>query len=126
MSKVVTGERANLSWLVWAVVLVLFIVGIVANYYYMDTISFAVRLAVGIVYFIILALIASMSSQGKQFWQFARDSRMELRKVVWPTRQETMQTTLLVLVMVVVVALVLWGIDSFLLWAVNFITGQRG
>lgn len=57
---------------------------------------------------------------------FAREARVELRKVIWPTRQETLQTTLVVLVMVVVVAIFLWLLDMLLLWAVNGLTGLGG
>ena len=51
---------------------------------------------------------------------------VELRKVVWPTRQETIQTTLIVVAMVVVAALILWGLDKVFFWLVAWLTGQRG
>jgi preprotein translocase subunit SecE len=51
---------------------------------------------------------------------------MELRKVYWPTRQQTTTITIMVCVMVVVFALILWGIDSFLYWLIAWLTGQRG
>ena len=61
---------------------------------------------------------------GQKVWVFAKQSRMELRKVVWPTRQETIQTTMIVVAMVVVMALVLWGVDSILTWAITWLTGS--
>ena len=117
-------ERTGLNWFLWAVVLLLIAVGVVLNHVYTDTVVFAVRLAIGIVYAIVVVLLASMTAEGKRFWQFARDARIEARKVVWPTRQETIQTTLLVLVMVVATALILWGLDVFLMWAITKLTGQ--
>ena len=57
---------------------------------------------------------------------FAKESKIELRKVVWPTSQETIQQTIIVVAVVVLTALFLWGIDSILLWGVRFFTGQRG
>jgi preprotein translocase subunit SecE len=61
---------------------------------------------------------------GQGIWSFLRDSRNEVRKVVWPTRQETVQTTLLVIAMVVLVGIMLWLMDILLRWAVMLLTGQ--
>ena len=62
--------------------------------------------------------------QGGQLWSFVRESRMEVRKVVWPSRQETTQTTLIVFVMVFIVGIILWLLDTFLFWGVRLLTGQ--
>ncbi len=70
-------------------------------------------------------LVASRTQKGKWVIEFFRDSRMELRKVVWPTREETMQTTLVVAAMVIVLALILWGMDGVLVWLIGWLTGQR-
>jgi preprotein translocase subunit SecE len=72
-------------------------------------------LAVAVVCFLIVAT----TFQGKRAIGFARESRAEVRKVVWPTRQETMQTTIAVLVMVLIVAIMLWLFDMFLGWGVR-------
>jgi preprotein translocase subunit SecE len=74
----------------------------------------------------VVVLIAFQTEQGRGTWVFLKEARIELRKVVWPTRQETLQTTLIVILMVVVTALFLWGIDSVLLWLVSLLTGSRG
>ncbi len=63
---------------------------------------------------------------GKVVWTFALESRQEVRKVVWPTREETMRTTLLVFAMVFIVGLILWVLDMFLFWGVRYLTGQGG
>jgi preprotein translocase subunit SecE len=66
------------------------------------------------------------TAPGRELWQFVTDSRMEVRKVVWPSRQETLQTTLVVAVMVVVLGLVLWLFDMILVGVLRFLTGQGG
>jgi preprotein translocase SecE subunit len=58
----------------------------------------------------------------KQLIQFFKDARLEIRKVVWPTRQETLQATLMVLVAVVVMAILLWLVDMALFRVINFLT----
>ena len=63
---------------------------------------------------------------GQRIWQFSLDSRMEVRKVVWPTRQETIQTTLVVFVMVLIMGILLWLFDMFLITIVKYLTGQGG
>ena len=109
----------------WILIFLLLIAGIVANYYFAQ-IPWAIRTAIGIILIAILCAIALWTSQGQRAWSFIMSARGELRKVVWPTRQETIQTTLVVIAMVVVTALFLWGIDSLFFWAISFVTGQRG
>jgi preprotein translocase subunit SecE len=72
------------------------------------------------------AAIALTTHRGRQLWRFAIDSRMEVRKVVWPTRQETIQTTLIVMVMVFLLGLLLWLFDMVLMSILRFLTGQGG
>ena len=67
--------------------------------------------------------VASTTERGGAFWQLIKGSRTEIRKVVWPTRQETTQTTLIVVVFVFIMALILWGIDSVLGWLVGMVIG---
>ena len=96
--------------------------GIVAFYYFQEE-SQLLRvlgiLAVAVVAF----LIAATTMVGKRSLAFARDARVEVRKVVWPTRQETTQTTIAVLIMVIIVAIMLWLFDMFLGWAVRSLLG---
>ena len=72
------------------------------------------------------AAIALTSLPGRQLWRFAVDARMEVRKVVWPTRQETLQTTLIVIVMVLILGILLWLFDMVLMSILRFLTGQGG
>jgi len=71
----------------------------------------------------IAGFIASTTFKGSTFITFAKESRTEVRKVVWPTRQETTTTTMIVLAATVVVALILWGLDGIIVEIVSFITG---
>jgi preprotein translocase subunit SecE len=66
--------------------------------------------------------IASKTTIGSTVLSYVRDTNVEVRKVVWPTRQETVQTTLVVILMVMMVALMLWGVDSLLGWGVRALT----
>jgi preprotein translocase subunit SecE len=70
--------------------------------------------------------VALTTQPGRKLWRFASDSRMEVRKVVWPTRQETIQTTLIVMVMVFLLGILLWLFDLVLMAILRFLTGQGG
>lgn len=67
--------------------------------------------------------IALQSVPGRQVWNFATSARTEVRKVVWPSRQETVQTTLIVFAMVLLVGIVLWLFDMVLMNIVRAVTG---
>jgi preprotein translocase subunit SecE len=70
--------------------------------------------------------IALQTEKGRNTKNFLQQTQIEVRKVVWPTRQETVQMTGIVILMVVLVALIIWMLDSFLFWLVRFFTGQGG
>ena len=118
-------QETGFNRLKWLVVAVLFVAGLVANYYYSAQ-PWPLRLLGWLFLFGIIAAVALQTRQGKAALNFTQESRMELRKVFWPTRQETIQTTLFVAAMVVILALILWVIDSGLMWAIGWLTGQRG
>ncbi len=68
--------------------------------------------------------IAAQSTSGRNIISFISGSKAEVRKVVWPTRAETMQTTMAVILMVFLVGIFLWLLDMVLLWAIQILTGQ--
>ncbi|MFI3190035.1 preprotein translocase subunit SecE [Crenothrix sp. D3] len=106
---------------------VVFVVaGIAAFYYFSEAVPLLYRVLGLLV--VVLAVLGLMLTTdiGKSVWLFVLDAKQEVRKVVWPTREETMRTTLLVFAMVTVVALILWLLDMFLFWGVRFLTGQGG
>ncbi len=69
---------------------------------------------------------AMTSVQGQRLWAFIQGARIELRKVVWPTRQETTQTAIAVFVFTLILALFFWALDSFLLWLTRSLVGSAG
>jgi len=71
----------------------------------------------------VAAGVAALTAPGRAAWEFAKAARVELRKVVWPTRKETLQMTLVVFVMVVLIALFIWVLDWVLLKTITAITG---
>lgn len=94
------------------------------GFYYFSAYNDLLRV-IGLLLFVgAAAAIALTTAQGKQLWGFVRDARNEVRKVVWPTRQETVQTTLVVVVMVIILGLILWGFDSVLTAILRFLTNQ--
>ena len=102
----------------WVVVIVLVAVAVVGNSYYADQ-SLLYRVLGILALAIVAGLVALQTAKGAAFWALVKGSRTEIRKVVWPTRQETIQTTMIVVAFVVLVALLLWGLDSFLGWLVS-------
>jgi preprotein translocase subunit SecE len=101
------------------------IAGIAAFYWYGD-LPAAVRWLIVLVALGLGTFVALLSAQGRTFWQFVQGSRVELRKVVWPTRQETLQTTLVVFVAVLALGLFFWALDMLLGWVTRVLTGQGG
>jgi preprotein translocase subunit SecE len=118
-------KKAGLDIPLWIAFFILLFAGFIANFHF-SNIDWALRVAAGIVLVVILIALALQTAQGKKAWAFIKSARGELRKVVWPTRQETVQTTLVVVVMVIVTAIFLWGVDSLFLWLIGLLTGQRG
>jgi preprotein translocase, SecE subunit, bacterial len=94
----------------------------VGNGYYADE-SLLYRVLALVAIALVAAAIGFRTSQGRAFWQLAKEARTEIRKVVWPTPQERLQTTLVVLALVFVVSLILWGLDSLLGWLVSGLIG---
>jgi preprotein translocase subunit SecE len=114
----------RLDWLKWLVALALLLAGMIGNHYYSE-VSMPLRMLVWLAILAVSGFVASRTQKGKWVLEFFRESRVELRKVIWPTREETMQTTLVVVAMVFVLALVLWGMDGVLVWLIGWLTGQK-
>jgi preprotein translocase subunit SecE len=97
--------------------------GLVGYYYFADASSLLRALGV-LAALAIAAVVALTSLQGRQLWKFIQGARVELNKVVWPTREEAIQTTLVVLVVALFGGVFFWLLDLFLLWLTTRITGQ--
>jgi len=106
---------------VFSVVLV--IAGIAAFYYFADFRLLYRILGLVAVIGASVGMLAT-TAWGASIARFISDSKIEVRKIVWPTKDETTRTTLLVFAMVSIVSLVLWLLDTFLFWGVRILTGQ--
>lgn len=106
----------------WLVVAALVVVGVVGNQYFSaEPVLYRV---LGLVVLAgAAAFVAFQTARGQAFAVLLKEARVEIRKVVWPTRQETTQTTLIVVAVVLVMALLLWGLDSLLGWLISLIVG---
>ena len=122
MSTNVETPSSGMDAVKWLVAIALLAGAVVGNYMYADQ-SVLLR-AIGVVVAVAAGLvIAAVTEKGRTFLAFAKEARIEVRKVVWPTRQETTHTTLIVMVATVIMALILWGLDGILFRAVGFLTG---
>ena len=110
----------------WVLAIVIIAVAIAADYFYSKEVVWALRLTVWIFVAGIEIAVLAPTNFGRKVWKFARDSRIEMRKVVWPDRQTTIRTTAVVAGLTVLTALILWGVDSIFLWLIGWLTGQRG
>ena len=118
-----TGSPLDTGKLVVAAAI---LIGGISGYYYFADESVLLR-AIGVLAaFIIALLVAFQSTQGQLLWKFIQGSRVELRKVVWPTRQEAVQTTVAVLVFALMMGVFFWLLDMFLLWVTQVLTGKGG
>ena len=98
----------------------------VACFYYFIDQSLWIRL-VGLLVCAGIAISISVTTEkGRNTWSFIQEAQTEVRKVVWPTREETVQTTLLVILVVVIISIILWILDIFLGWAIQSLMGQGG
>lgn len=114
----------SLDSLKWGVIFLILIGAVVGNYVYGEQ-SVLIRAVAVVVAIAIAGVIAMQTVKGKAAVEFAKESRTEIRKVVWPTRQEAVQTTGIVLVATVIMSLLMWGLDSLLFWVVGFVTGLQ-
>jgi preprotein translocase subunit SecE len=103
--------------------IVLVICAVFAFYYFSEYPLLYRVIALLVVALVVLGLLLT-TRLGRDTWGFFLESRQEVRKVIWPTRDETTRTTMLVFAMVFTVGLILWLLDMFLFWGVRLLTGQ--
>tara|TARA_Y100000739_G_scaffold92011_1_gene78757 strand:- start:1112 stop:1489 length:378 start_codon:yes stop_codon:yes gene_type:complete len=104
--------------------LLLLLAGIVAFYYFSEIRLFYRVLGL----FVVIGLsgfIVYQTNFGKTIYTYVVDSKVELKKVTWPTKQETTQTALGVIVIVVIIGILLWLLDMLLAWAIGTLYGVR-
>ncbi|MEM7433059.1 MAG: preprotein translocase subunit SecE [Pseudomonadota bacterium] len=116
-----TSESGVLDILKLLVAAAAIIGGLYSYYFYEFNVSLPLRVLMVLGGTGVGIAIAMTSMQGRRLWHFIQGSRVEIRKVVWPTRTETTQTAIAVFVFTLVMALFFWGLDSLLLWLTGFI-----
>ncbi|OOF82694.1 preprotein translocase subunit SecE [Rodentibacter ratti] len=121
----VEGKSKGLNTLLWILVVVFFSVAAIGNAYFQKDYSTSVRV-IGVAITLVLAFVfAAITNQGTKARNFFKESRNEARKVVWPTRSEARQTTLIVMGVTVIASLFFWATDSIIVSIINFLTDLR-
>ena len=101
---------------------VLILLAGVVSYYYLIQISILLRVLIVLASVVVSLVIFFQTQRGKTLWEFFQGSRVEIKKVIWPTKQETFQTTLTVFVFVLIMGIFFWLLDFLLLFLTNTIT----
>ena len=117
-----SDEKQN-NWLnviSWLGIVLITVCAFICTYYY--TFSGPILSIIWFGWFVVAVLLGYLTTLGKKAYEFALEAKVELLKVVWPTRHETIQTTMVVMSMVAITGFILWGIDSLMMWTIAKIT----
>ena len=114
MSTAAESTEYKLDGLKWLLVVAIVAAGVVGNSYFSDGLNLLVRVLALLGLGVVATFIGLQTAKGAAFWALLKSARIEMRKVVWPTKPETNQTTMMVLVVVFVMALLLWGLDALI------------
>ena len=122
MAKQIENLKSNPDQ--WKTILAVLILVAGLALYYVNPLDFnsLTKVLITLLVFIGAAVVFIKSSQGDRFVHFLKETRIELRKVVWPTREETAKTTGIIMIAVVIVAIFLWIVDAFFTWGVQSIS----
>ena len=115
-------QQTRHDGLKWVAVVALLAVAVVANTYF-SGVGLLYRVLGVVVLCVLAAAVALTTTKGRSLVTLARESKKEIQRVIWPTRPETLQTTAIVLVAVMVVGLLLWLLDTLLGWAMSGVIG---
>jgi len=113
-----TADNAQLT------VAILCLVAGIAGYYLLDNLW--LRWGSVVAGLALVGVVVALSGYGRRLWAFSESARVELRKVVWPTRDETLKTTIAVFVFVTIAGVFFWLLDLVLAWATRFWTSPGG
>ena len=120
MKNTVNGNSYIKDVSLWAAIAVVTLAALFSTYYFV--LSSPVKVIIWILWSLMFLTLGYFTSKGQALFEFGIEAKIELQKVVWPNRQETVQTTTIVMVMVTVTGFVLWGIDSLMMWTIAKIT----
>jgi len=124
MAEVQTSEGATAKdTALMSLSILVLLAGIVAFYWY-DEDALALRLAMVAGGLVVAGGLLWISWYGREFRQFAQAARVELRKVVWPSREDTVRTTMMVILFAIAMGVFFWVLDMILTWLIRWLTGQ--
>ena len=119
-----TGIKLHMADKVKLMFAFLLVAGGIGGFYYLSESAMVLRVAAMLASVLLAVVVAWFSEPGKRFYAFSQESVAEARKVVWPSRKETFQTTGVVFLLVITMALFLWVVDASLLWMVKLLMGR--
>ncbi|WP_066967247.1 preprotein translocase subunit SecE [Microbulbifer sp. Q7] len=122
MNAKVEAKTFRLDGLKWLLVVLLVGAAVAGNSYYAEF-PLLYRVLAIVVLCLAAVFVAVQTEKGNALWTLVREAQNEVRRVVWPTRQEATQTTLIVVVFVLLMAVILWALDSGLGWVASKIIG---
>jgi preprotein translocase subunit SecE len=123
MNDKVKAAESKGDLLKWIVVLVVVVAGVYGNSHFASEYSVVIRLVALLLLAALAGFVAAKTAQGQAFIALGLEAKTEIRKVVWPTREETTYTTLIVVAAVLVLALILYALDSLLSWLLRVLVG---
>lgn len=122
---IVEGKSKGLNTFLWVLVVIFFAAAAIGNIYFQQIYSLPIRVIGMAIALVIAFILAAITNQGTKARTFFNDSRTEVRKVVWPTRAEARQTTLIVIGVTMIASLFFWAVDSIIVTVINFLTDLR-
>ena len=125
-SKVENSRSGFADTLLLLISILMLLGGIVAYYYFKDLAITPVRVAALIAVTVLASWVSAQSQKGGAFFRFLKEADIERRKVVWPTHQEAVQTSLMVIVVVIIISLFLAGVDWMIGSAVRSLLSGGG
>ena len=120
MNKTINSKINKQDFLLWGCVVLVTLAAFVGTY--MFHLTGPIKALVWLGWLVLALVICFFTEKGQQVFAFANEAKIELQKVVWPNRQETVQTTSIVMLMVVITGFLLWGVDVGMMWTIGKIT----
>jgi preprotein translocase subunit SecE len=114
------------DYLFWSIGLLIVAAGFYGFYQFAGDVITPIRAVGLLVAIVIAAFVIAQTTRGREFFSFLREADVERRKVVWPTRSETVQTTLVVIVLTIIASIVLFILDTIFGWVIRQLIGAGG
>jgi len=124
MAEVQTSEAASAKDTALMTLSVLVLLAGIVGFYWFDEDALPLRLGMVVGGLVVAGGLLWISWYGREFRQFAQAARVDLRKVVWPSREDTVRTTIMVIAFAIMMGLFFWILDMILTWMIRWLTGQ--